>query len=53
VKGSPASPTVGGVTAGSGIPGGAGRSGPRPMVAVAASVTVGGISEWVTGDSGV
>ena len=31
--------------AGSGMPAGAGRSGPSPMVAVAASVTVGGISE--------
>ena len=45
VNGSPASPMVGGVMAGSGRPAGAGRSGPRPMVAVGASVTGDAISE--------
>src|SRR5687768_18414390 len=39
VNGSPVSPMFGGSMAGSGRPAGAGRSGPRPMVTVGASVT--------------
>src|SRR6476620_11128394 len=50
VNGSRASPTVGGVIAGSGMPVGAGRNGPMPMVAEGASVTTGVISEWSTRD---
>ena len=50
VKGSRASPTVGGVIAGSGMPAGAGRNGPSPMVAVGASVTTGASPSGVTRD---
>ncbi len=55
VNGSPASAMVGGVMAGSGIPDGAGRSGPSPMAssiwgARAASVTWSVISDWSTRD---
>src|SRR4051794_41892840 len=55
VNGSPASAMVGGVMDGSGIPVGAGRSGPSPIRAVdaearAASVTWSVISDWSTRD---
>ena len=45
VNGSPRLADVGGAMSGSGMPAGAGRSGPSPMVAVGASVTSGPISE--------
>ena len=50
VNGSPVSAIVGGLDEGSGRPTGAGRKGPRPMVAKGASVTGSVISDWFTRD---